>query len=719
LAGRGSAFLERLSRSPLVIRVAEVWSWVWTTVRILWLCGYSVVAALVVLFLFVFNDQGRDLLRISAQQLLSWWNLTFFLGTAALSLTLWFTSRLLLGREFPAYLLDLSSARGRQRGLPRLLGVSAPLAVAVGLLRIESDDYQDGVWILAILYLLLAVLVFEFFRRRRKWFDVDPADMMEKPVTILEGCNLLLVWAGGVLSAALLVAFMIWPVALPQGLGAPGIIMLAFVGIVLFGSMALTYAFLAYDQPSATALALALAVLFGFWIDNHTVRLGSGTAELSRFPPGRHYIDWRRAHPDFTPVAGREPVILVAAAGGGIRAAYWTATNLAAMESLPGFGDSLFAISGVSGGSLGAATFTALKQVIGPGQSKVLAEKVRDVLKQDFLSPVVAGLLFPDLAQRFIPVSVRAADRQRFLELSWEDAMAAAVAPAHNPFSLAFTDLYSRGEGAGLPSLLLNATLVDSGRRAIVSNLDTGGFTDTVDLLSSDLSTRDILLSAAAGASARFTYVSPSGTLHWRQTSHGEGTQAHTLRVVDGGYFENSGAATAADLLAALHKQHEDRLFPILVLIRNDPKASAVCFRGSSDEGKDLSADASSLLSDDLLKEISAPVRALLNARTARGRLAEVDAARLVEAAGGAVIELSLAAVLDAAIQTANGDERKLARLKERAVEPPLGWSLSKDVRDEMDEVLKEGKGGLDREYAMLGALLQGKTDNYVPCRAR
>ena len=389
------------------------------------------------------------------------------------------------------------------------------------------------------------------------------------------------------------------------------------------------------------------------------------------------------------------------------------------MEALPGFGDNLFAISGVSGGSLGAATYTALKQTFGPGQPVVLAGKVREVLKQDFLSPVLAGLLFPDLAQRFFPVSLAAADRQRFLELSWEDAVGAAVGSVPNPFSRTFAAFYAQERATALPSLLLNATLVDSGRRAIVSNLDIRGFTDTVDMLAPDITTRSILLSAAAGASARFTYVSPAGTLVWSQEVHEGEIVDHTLRVVDGGYFENSGAATISELLESLRKGYAGRLFPILILIRNDPKAPYVCQRGHGDEDKDLRGDALSSLSDDFLKEASAPIRALLHARTARGRLAEVGVAREVEANGGAVIELSMAAVLETAIAAAEGDANKLARLEERAVEPPLGWSLSNDVRDEMDRVLKAGEGGLDREYGMLKALLLGDLSGYVACRAR
>ena len=55
------------------------------------------------------------------------------------------------------------------------------------------------------------------------------------------------------------------------------------------------------------------------------------------------------------------PLYIVATEGGGIRAAYWTAAVLGEIQDKnPNFAAHLFAISGVSGGSLGAAVFEAL-----------------------------------------------------------------------------------------------------------------------------------------------------------------------------------------------------------------------------------------------------------------------------------------------------------------------------------------------------------------------
>jgi len=75
---------------------------------------------------------------------------------------------------------------------------------------------------------------------------------------------------------------------------------------------------------------------------------------------------WVAAAPESrAPVIGSAtlpyPVFIVSAEGGGIRAAFWTAGLLCAIQDEePGFANHVLGISGVSGGSLGAATFAAL-----------------------------------------------------------------------------------------------------------------------------------------------------------------------------------------------------------------------------------------------------------------------------------------------------------------------------------------------------------------------
>ncbi len=164
------------------------------------------------------------------------------------------------------------------------------------------------------------------------------------------------------MTLVLVAAFLLWPVGAPGALGAPAIVVLAFAGIALFGSLVLTYWPLSKGQPGATALVLILAVIFGLTNDDHWVRTAPEVPALERLGAAKRFDRWSRLNPPPMLVTDKRPVILAAAVGGGIRAAYWTAATLATLESIDGFSQDPFAISGGSGGSVGAAVYTALKR---------------------------------------------------------------------------------------------------------------------------------------------------------------------------------------------------------------------------------------------------------------------------------------------------------------------------------------------------------------------
>ena len=702
------------SLSPLL----ALWNFIWNSiVRVLWLCGYATVTAVGAAVLFIHVGQGQDLLRLSAEFGFAWSNLFFLVSALLLGLGLWYSSRLLLAHTLDGDQLRWQRSQFGRTWLPRVYGTLVPLAIGIGFLRLETSA-QTGAWVLGALFLLLAAGLWWFFYKRRDWFMKATARGrgLTEPGEARDRRSMLVILSlGQVMVFVLLAAFVVWPVSLPQTLGTPAILLAGFAGIALFGSLVLTYAFLVNGLPAGTALALVLAAGFGFFNDNHWIRVADQAPALQRLAAAAHYQAWREVNPAPRQIDGRDPVILVAAAGGGIRAAYWTASTLATLEAkIPTFSQSLFAISSVSGGSVGAAVYAAVKRQqlenrAAPADANTTLATlatVQKALSHDFLSPVAAGMLFPDLVQRFIPYPFPEADRQRFLELGFEQALP----EADNPLTRPFTALYADGYKFRLPGLLLNTTIVDSGRRAVTSNIALTDFTDTLDLLADGFQTQTIRLSAAAGASARFTYLSPAGSFI------GPGAQGEQkIRLVDGGYFENSGATTIVDLLDLINNP---TLYPILILIRNDPQAPAVCQRrpqvtgfGPGPEGPPAT---------DFLSEVASPVRALLNGRTARGRLAEVSTAKLVEGdMRGAVIEVSLAAVVEAELDRNQDDPAARGRIEQSLVEPPLGWSLSQAVRQSMEWVMAEGGGGLNDEFANLTAVLEGRLADYRPCNAR
>jgi hypothetical protein len=128
-----------------------------------------------------------------------------------------------------------------------------------------------------------------------------------------------------------------------------------------------------------------------------------------------------------------------------------------------------------------------------------------------------------------------------------------------------------------LPALLLNGVHVATGKRIVTSNLRVSDIpiADTYDVFQ-DVLEVDIPVSTAVHNNARFTYVSPAGTL--RQG----GTGASRGRIVGGGYFENFGVATALETLVAVSdelKATKKNFRPFIIQISNDPKVEEFASR--------------------------------------------------------------------------------------------------------------------------------------------
>ncbi|MEE4144229.1 MAG: hypothetical protein V2I26_05460, partial [Halieaceae bacterium] len=294
-------------------------------------------------------------------------NIPFLLGAILLGLTLWYGARVLLARNFMGGKETWARTEAGRTLLPRLLGASVPFFIGVGFILVEGPD-RVATWLLGALYIAVSIGLWWFLTRRRQLrlcglpLVPNPERGIKEPMLSFGRVNWILVYIAAVVTLVLVTAFVIWPVGAPRLLGTPAIVVLAFAGIALFGSLVLTYWPLSKGQPGATALVLILAVVFGYSNDNHWIRTAPEVPALKGLDAVGQFEHWSDTNPTDRTIDGRRPVILVAAAGGGIRAAYWTATTLATLESIAGFGQGLFAISGVSGGSVGAAVYTAIKR---------------------------------------------------------------------------------------------------------------------------------------------------------------------------------------------------------------------------------------------------------------------------------------------------------------------------------------------------------------------
>lgn len=315
--------------------------------------------------------------------------------------------------------------------------------------------------------------------------------------------------------------------------------------------------------------------------DNHKVELVERARDGAPTEAGQAFLRWYASRKDRDYYAEKDepyPVFVVAAAGGGAYAAHYAATFLARMQdACPNFAQHVFAVSGVSGGSVGASLFAALAKHKAHNREHVecnfapadryFEKRTQKFFEQDFLSPVIAAGLFPDFVQRFLPFPVASFDRSRALDASLEaawDAMAEDAGEedldlvvAANPFEGPFLDLWTpERDDEAVPALILNTTEVANGYRIVMSPITTGVTaskqwskiarlhpllppSDTPGMQA------DIKLSTAAGMSARFPWILPAASVE-------TGPDRKRMRLVDGGYVESSGVDVARQLVKAL-----------------------------------------------------------------------------------------------------------------------------------------------------------------------
>lgn len=549
----------------------------------------------------------------------------------------------LVGGQFAIVSQDIAQSLRGQTSFPPYIGdiVDNYNLVAVHLLMAIQA-------VAVLLLVIFAFLLWRAFRRGTEFSRRPFALRYFIPIVVIIAAITALVAAQPIIRSLgggpLLVTWII------SGVGS-------FAIICLF-LMALTYllagATRVYDVvgiPAVTILVSA-ALIFAFfnWNNNHRVRLqpADPAAEAKADDLYAAFLDWYDQRPPertrlYTdrPDPQKYPVYIIAAQGGGVYAANLAALTLARLyTACPALRHHVFAVSGVSGGSLGASTFNAFwlqarrnksPEVMGDhcqlqaptdGRVSKLEQKIRTYLGHDFLSPVLAGALFPDFFQRFIVPGFGALDRARAFEASlnhaWIDTeRMLGENPREidgNPFARNFLRFSAdlRDPDVKAPALVLNTTSVETGERYVVAPYLQDPavpmqFVYPIKAMGKDglPVDRDMSLATAISLSARFPIILPPGT-YPRQISPFHFSQKN---LVDGGYFESSAIETAIDLVDGIR----DRLNRLRLNLDVEPEFRIIM----------LSEDYSPDLEPAGLTEFGAPVMTLDKTRRRRGQLAK------------------------------------------------------------------------------------------------
>src|SRR6266513_2481122 len=346
-------------------------------------CRFSIIVAVIGGFVFLYVEQGREVLRGLAEtgtritgvtdgiRLSAFWVALLLWAVAG-----WYSTRVLLYFDFPN-----TQKWHPQRtpfwewfhtfvrnNLPRIIGVAPFAIVAVSFWRVRRTYENAPPANLAYFALAAAgggALFYIFLWYRRRWLDraLGPdvsaaSDPNYESLGKMERGSLLALAMMVLISLTLSVMFIVNPVYFAGGLGTGAVLMSAAASWAFWGSVLVYVA--SWRRMPIIALLVIWVAFCSLFNDNHDVRVVARETAFARLTLRGALEQWtdRIRKTDAT---GKHPLFIVTTEGGGIRDAYWSATVLGTIQDTDeAFAKHLFAISGVSGGSLGAAVFDGL-----------------------------------------------------------------------------------------------------------------------------------------------------------------------------------------------------------------------------------------------------------------------------------------------------------------------------------------------------------------------
>lgn len=444
-----------------------------------------------------------------------------------------------------------------------------------------------------------------------------------------------------------------------QNIGSPGLVVISFAcwsgiytGILYldyavfrsqFKSNRLNYIF--SSIPIRTLFFVML--LFSSYVnDDHPLRYNTVQTILGEKRPklNDHFTAWvadRMQDSTFIKYRSAKdsscemPVIFICAEGGALRTGAYTSLVLSYLQDTLSnntgidFKNYIYAYSGVSGGSLGISFFNAIAYLNQPSDIKQdsFVKATKDFYKTDFLAPVVGKMFYGEILNLFYPVYIKKFDRAAALEEGWEEGYLDVVkAGSRNYFSGDFLNIYHSGHK--YPALFINTTEVETGRQCWISNVqpdNTMYFNKDRDLLNYKLR-GGINYSTGINFSTRFPLISPAAMV--------KQSESQKYHYVDGGYVENTGAATMVEVLTALRRNMDSLSHAYKVIIR----PYVFVLRFSEDNN-------GSFQNINFGNEITEILNGLYNTRAGRVDMAVSDLQRLVQdSLRGQVIPLRLAA---------------------------------------------------------------------------
>lgn len=593
--------------------IKELWNIILTV-------GYLILLLLAGLFLFTVPDQAKDFVYVMLQDTQSWTSYSLLVSLALFlwSFITWYSACMMMQTDPMNFDLNKVYVQKIALQTPRILGI-VPFLIMIYTFAKTPNLPNDSPFVAAIIFLLLfaAAMYFLFYfldgRAGRKkiinglsdinkeiWPSYDDlsnhyqylADRLSRGLkkshvpTLAEewrfikrfsGMRFYFLWIGGTL-VIFSIGMCINNLAARVSWFLKPATVLIFILILYTFIFTAIYYFNDLKKRPILIIAIGWIMVCSNFNDNTKPFYLRPTIQADeRLTPEQAFNlwvqeKWKEWKTDASERGDTMPVFFIATQGGGIRGTHWTADVINHLDTMTKgkFYDQIFCISGVSGGGVGAAfynTFRYDRMKDSTGQA-ITFENFMKFIGNDFLSPVTASFGFSDNLQRLLPFPVKRLDRSKMLALSWQIKYEAEIGKKtlENPF-LNFWYGRSKKFSTGIPSLLINGTLAENGQRVITSNLklEKGYFKDDLDFF--DCTKQDISMSAAILNCCRFPFLTSGGLLEKDGCAKGH--------IVDGGYRENSGLQSLANLYYTVLPQILNppdtsvKLKPVILYLKN------------------------------------------------------------------------------------------------------------------------------------------------------
>lgn len=558
--------------------------------QILYPLFFMVLLEMLMVYAFIYNEQGRDFFVGVVQNGFPFiYVFKSSISLFLLCLVIWYGSRIIILIRRPHIRSGYFQEKAK-RTIPVILGITPVLIISFAILQ-AVFNYQSfnffsvftHTWSLTI---ILAILLLLFIKSNSIALWLNTQFKTQSNTTIRKFRDLFRIGSHRIVLIGLVTVMIVllFLFMLPQNIGFARWLQPATVVLIglFFFTFLFTIFFLVFDLRKSPffLLALSFIVAISMFNNNAAIRTIDNEKLSSREGIVDNFTKWIRSRNFPADTNSTFPIVIIAAEGGGIRSTAWTAQVLHKLNlQIPLFYQHVYAISAVSGGSVGSIFHLSYLHDLHAGKFKELPEHeqyFQKCITGDFLSDLTAGLIFHDNIQRILPFPVNALSRNRKLENSW------SISYRHELFSnfmdSPFLNLWQKKiqPDQQLPNLFLNGMISETGQKAIVSNLDLDEkvFADDVDIL--QILNRNIPVKTSASISSQFPIITP-GALLKKNNHHDIG------HILDGGYKDNSGLETAIQIFASIHnevKKAEKELkkdFPVyLVFIRNSEDPASI-----------------------------------------------------------------------------------------------------------------------------------------------